>query len=364
MQIGIVKEKKDHRVALTPDGVKALQTIGHEIIIEKGAGDHAFFSDTDYSTAGATLADRKKVLQEANLIVSIYPITTDEISSGEQVHISMYEPYQNTEVVSTLVQHSGITAFSLDMIPRTTLAQSMDVLSSMASITGYKAVLRAADLLPSYFPMLSTAAGTIRPARVLILGVGVAGLQAIATAKRLGAVVEAFDTRSAVKEQVESLGAKFVDIEGATDDASAGGYAVAQSEDFMDKMRSVLHDRASQANVVITTAQLRGKPAPTLITTQTVEAMPKGAVIIDTAASTGGNCELTQNDQTIIHEGITIVGNSNLAADMPMNASELFSKNVCNLLKILHTEEGTIDFDNEIVSACCIAHQGKDMYNR
>ena len=242
------------------------------------------------------------------------------------------------------------------MIPRTTLAQSMDVLSSMASIAGYKAVLSAAHHLDRYFPMMMTAAGTIRPAKVLVLGAGVAGLQAIATARKLGAMVEAFDVRKASKEEVESLGAKFVEVEGAKDDAEAGGYAVEQSEDFIKRQKKEVQDRAIKSDVIITTAQLRGRKAPVLVETETVEMMQKGSVIVDLAASTGGNCALTKDGEKYNHNGVLIIGNSNLAAEMPKDASTLFSNNAMNFLKLLVDENGAInvDLENEILNASLI----------
>ena len=251
----------------------------------------------------------------------------------------------------------------MDMIPRTTLAQAMDVLSSMASVAGYRAVLKAAELLPRYFPMLTTAAGSIPPSKVLILGAGVAGLQAIATAKRLGAVVEAFDTRLAAKEEVMSLGAKFVEVEGANDDKAAGGYAVEQTEEYKIKQKALIKEHIIKSDVVITTAQLRGKPAPKLITKEMVELMRPGSVIIDLASSTGGNCELTVDQNTIKHGDVTIFGDSELSAEMPMHASQLYSKNIYNYVSILIKEkEFTPDFNNEIVSGSCIVYNGKVLY--
>jgi NAD(P) transhydrogenase subunit alpha len=268
--------------------------------------------------------------------------------------IAEFQPFNQTDI-SQKLKETNFQALSLDMIPRTTLAQSMDVLSSMASISGYKAVLEAARLLPRYFPMMITAAGSIRPAKVLVLGAGVAGLQSIATARRLGAMVEAFDTRSAAKEEVKSLGAKFIEIEGATEDTGAGGYAVAQSEDFLKRQREEVQLRASKSDIIITTAQVRGRKAPLLVPTSTVEKMKKGSVIIDLAASTGGNCELTKNNELVNHNGVFIYGDSNLASKMPQDASQLYSTNLLNFIK-LFIKEGNLqlDLENEIIKSALI----------
>ncbi|MCB0682504.1 MAG: NAD(P) transhydrogenase subunit alpha, partial [Saprospiraceae bacterium] len=322
MKIGIIKEQNDRRVAMLPGLLpKVKEQLGVEILVEKGAGSGASLPDDLYAEH-ATIVDRKKLLAEAGLIVSVNPLSDEEHAklSKETVLVSRYEPYNRPEVNGKL-KELGLTAYSLDMIPRTTLAQAMDVLSSMASIAGYRAVLVAAENLTRYFPMMITAAGSIRPARVLVLGAGVAGLQAIATARRLGAMVEAFDTRAAAKEEVQSLGAKFVEVAGARDDTSAGGYAVEQSEEFLQRQRAEVQERASKADVIITTAQVRGRKAPLLVPEETIEKMKPGAVIVDLAASSGGNCAFTQDRQTIQHNGVTIIGDSDLSADMPEDAS-------------------------------------------
>ena len=246
------------------------------------------------------------------------------------------------------------------MLPRTTRAQSMDVLSSQANIAGYKAVLTAANLYPKYFPMFMTAAGSVPPAKVLILGAGVAGLQAIATSKRLGAVVEVFDTRPAVKEEVMSLGAKFVEVEGAADASKAGGYAVEQTEEFMQRQKAKIAESVAKADIIITTAQIPGKKAPVLITTEMINAMKSGSVIIDMAAATGGNTTLTQNDTTIQYNGVCIAGNSYLPATMPSDASKLYGKNVLNFLQLIINKEGelNLNFEDDLVKGTCIAHAG------
>jgi NAD(P) transhydrogenase subunit alpha len=256
---------------------------------------------------------------------------------------------------------TGMTAFSLDMLPRTTRAQAMDVLSSQANIAGYKAVLLAANVYPRYFPMFMTAAGSIAPAKVLILGAGVAGLQAIATAKRLGAVVEVFDTRPAVKEEVMSLGAKFVEVEGVADASQAGGYAVEQSEAFQQKQKVKIAEHATKADIIISTAQIPGRKAPILITREMMENMKAGSVIIDLAAATGGNTDFTKDKETVIRNGITIIGDSSLFATMPADASKMYSKNIQNFLKLLVDSEGNLhlNFEDDLVKGACIVHEGK-----
>jgi len=260
----------------------------------------------------------------------------------------------------------NLTTFSLDMLPRTTRAQTMDVLSSQANIAGYKAVLLAANIFPRYFPMFMTAAGSIPPAKLLILGAGVAGLQAIATARRLGAIVEVFDTRPAVKEEVMSLGAKFIEVEGAADASKAGGYAVEQSADFLQKQKAKIAESIAKADIVITTAQIQGKPAPILITTEMIGAMKKGSVIIDIASATGGNTELTKDNETIVHKGVQIIGNSALASNMPYDASKLYGKNVTNFLQLITNNEAgvNLNFEDDLVKGSCITHDGKVINER
>ena len=258
---------------------------------------------------------------------------------------------------------TGVSLFSMDSIPRITRAQSMDVLSSMSTVSGYKAVLLAAANLPRFFPMLMTAAGTIAPAKVLVIGAGVAGLQAIATAKRLGAVVEAFDTRPSVKEQVESLGGKFVEVPGAVEDKGAGGYAVEQSEEYKKKQSEMLEKSIIKSDVVITTALIPGRKAPILITKAMLEKMKSGAVVVDLAAANGGNCEGTQNNETVSIDGITVIGNSALPSTMPQDASKMYSKNVQNLLKLLLKEDKlNLNFEDEIIKGTCITHDGAIVY--
>ncbi|MBT8221375.1 MAG: NAD(P) transhydrogenase subunit alpha [Bacteroidia bacterium] len=356
MVIGVLKESADARVAIVPDSITKSKLEGVEYIFEKGLGVNASITDDQFQDYGK-LTGRDEVLKNADLVICINPIASDEMKQMKKgaAIISMFQPY-NDESVKAALDKLDINAFSMDMIPRTTLAQSMDVLSSMASIAGYKSVLTAADHLPRYFPMMITAAGSIRPAKVVVLGAGVAGLQAIATAKRLGAMVEASDVRSAAKEEILSLGAKFIEVEGAAEDTGAGGYAVEQSEEFLQRQREHVQERATQADVIITTAQVRGRKAPMLLPKSTVEKMRTGSVVVDLASSTGGNCEVSEDDKVISHHGVTIIGNSNLADTMPQHASLLYSNNVLNFLKYA-VKEGAINYDmeDEIIGGSCIS---------
>ncbi|MFC2152944.1 Re/Si-specific NAD(P)(+) transhydrogenase subunit alpha [Bacteroidota bacterium] len=360
MTIGILKEPEfENRVALLPDNVKILLELKTLVIIEKDAGERSFYSDEKYKEVGAQVVERDKILDDSDLLISINTLSRDEYTklTKKQSVLTAYSPLTNKELLKQFID-LGITSFSMDMVPRITRAQSMDILSSMATIAGYKAVLEAASHLPSFFPMFMTAAGTIRPSKVLVLGAGVAGLQAIATARKLGAVVEAFDVRTAVKEQVESLGGRFIEVEGAKDEATAGGYAVEQTEEYKQKQQQLIQDHAKKANVVITTAQIPGRKAPVLITKDTVENMIPGSVIVDLAASSGGNCELTKNDENIEVHKIKIIGNSNFPSEMPSDASKMFGNNLINFMKLIIDEEGNLklDFEDEIVKGTCITH--------
>lgn len=368
MVIGLLKEKSpETRIALLAEHVEELTQQKVTVQVESGAGEMAFTPDTAYEAAGAKLALKADVLKQANLILKIEPPDAEELDQMEagKILLSVINPLVNKELTQQFVERN-LTVFSLDLVPRITRAQSMDILSSMATVAGYKAVLDAAMRLPSFFPMFMSAAGTIRPAKVLVLGAGVAGLQAIATARKLGAVVEAFDVRSAVKEEVNSLGAKFIEVEGAKEDVAAGGYAVEQSEDYKRKQKALVQEHAAKANVIITTAQIPGRPAPLLVSRETVEAMRPGSVIIDLAAVSGGNCELTQNNKVISHKGITIVGESNYPAKMPFDASKMFGKNVNNFLKLLIGSEGELqlNFEDEIVKGTCLVHNGEIINER
>ena len=368
MITGLLKETgTEQRVALLPEMVASLVSKKVEVYVEKDAGATAFQSNEAYEQAGAVIASRTEVLKKAKLLVQISepPVELIDQLDNDKVWLSQYNPMWNTSQVKKFLE-KGITSFSMDAIPRTTRAQAMDVLSSMATVSGYKAVLHAALELPNFFPMFMTAAGTIRPSTLLVLGAGVAGLQAIAIARKLGAQVQAFDVRSAVKEEVMSLGAKFVEVEGAKEDAAAGGYAVEQSDDFKERQQQAINDYAAKADVVICTAQIPGRKVPLLLPKEAVERMKPGSVIIDLAASTGGNCELTKNDKTVIVNGVKIIGQSNYPSLMPIDASKMFGKNVVNFLQLLITEEGALNlnFDDDIVKGTCITHKGEIMNER
>jgi len=363
MTIGILREpESDRRVALLPSETGWVIKSGVKLIVEKGAGEGTFTSDSDYINAGAEVAGRKDIYEKSDLVLTVNPPVNDDIAFFRkgQVLITVLNPVENADWI-VRAKDAGITVLGMDIVPRSTRAQSMDVLSSMATVSGYKAVLDAAFRLGHFFPMFMTAAGTIKPAKVLILGAGVAGLQAISTARKLGAIVEVFDVRPAVKEEVMSLGAKFIEVEGAIDDKAAGGYAVEQTEDYKKKQRELIRERAIAADVIIATAQIPGRKAPVLITRETVESMRKGSVIIDLAASTGGNCEVTQNSKTITHNEVVIVGKSDYPADMSFDSSKLYGNNILSLLKLIVNKEGnlTLDFADEIISGICAVHSGE-----
>lgn len=363
MIIGILKEPtEEKRVVTLPEIAGQLVKMTFEVHVETGAGNSAFAADADYQQAGAKTTVRDEILSKADLILAINRPSDAELGKMKPgaILLAVFQPLFNKELVELLIE-KNITSFSMDMVPRTSRAQTMDILSSQATVAGYKAVLTAATHLPKFFPMFMTAAGSITPAKVLILGAGVAGLQAIATSRRLGAVVEAFDTRSAVREEVKSLGAKFIEVEGATESAAAGGYAVEQTKEFLDKQKQKIFESAVKADVIICTAQIPGRKAPVLIPKTTVDSMKSGAVIIDLAASTGGNCELCKNNETVLTpNGVTIIGDSNLPATMPSDASKMFGKNVMNFLKLI-LKEGQIhlNFEDDIVKGTCVTHNGE-----
>jgi H+-translocating NAD(P) transhydrogenase subunit alpha len=367
MTIGILKEPThETRVSLLAEAVATLTQKNITVLIETDAGAKAFCSNADYEKAGAQIKNRNQVLESSNIILAIHVLNEADIGHlASDILIGVYQPLFNADTMKQWAA-GNITTFSLDMLPRTTRAQAMDVLSSQANIAGYKAVLTAANSYGRYFPMFMTAAGSIAPAKVLILGAGVAGLQAIATAKRLGAVVEVFDTRPAVKEEVMSLGAKFIEVEGAADASKAGGYAVEQSEDFMQRQKAKIAESIAKADIVITTAQIPGKKAPILITEEMVQAMRNGSVIIDLAAATGGNTPLTKNNETVNYNGVTIIGNSNLPSTMPGDASKLYGKNVLNFLQLIVTKEGQINlnWEDDLVKGSCITHNGEVVNER
>lgn len=368
MIIGILKEPAgENRVAMLPEQLVPLLKQGIEVMVEEDAGANAFANNELYVTAGATVTNRNTVLSSASILLSYWSIPDDELTKTQKgvILIGVFQPLFNFQLMKAWASN-GFTVFSLDMIPRTTRAQSMDVLSSQANIAGYKAVLKAADLLPRYFPMFMTAAGSIPPAKLMVLGAGVAGLQAVATAKRLGAVVEVSDTRPAVKEEVMSLGAKFIEVDGAADATAAGGYAVEQTEEFKQKQKERLALSVAKSDVIIATAQLQGKSAPLLIDENMLKTMKPGAVVVDLAASTGGNVFGVQNNATIQLHGVTLVGNSQLASDMPADASKVYGKNMFNFLQLILTKEGAINlnFEDDIVKGCCMAHSGTIVNDR
>lgn len=354
------------RVALIPSMVSAITRDKHTVMIERGAGTAASFSDDQYTKAGATLSENAKALYAAaDIIFKVQPPTLQEVELMKEgaTHIGFLAPLAYPEVTKALANRK-ITSFSMEYIPRITRAQSMDALSSMATVAGYKAVLLATEQLGKMFPLLMTAAGTVPPATVLVLGAGVAGLQAIATAKRLGAKVEAFDVRAAVKEQVKSLGATFLEMEITEDLETKGGYAKEQSAEFLKKQMEMLGGRMPKVHVVITTAQVFGKRAPILITENMVKLMQLGSVIVDLAAEQGGNCELTEAGKTVVKHGVHIIGAVNLPATIPTDASLMYSKNVLNLFKHLYPvdKSGTVgspDFTDEITGGACITRNGE-----
>jgi len=368
MTIAILKEPvNEKRVSLLPEAAATLTKQNIVVKIEKNAGAAAYAADELYQSKNVIITERTEVLTASDIVLCIHALTAEDIVrlKSNTILVGVYQPLYNYELIRQFAE-KDITVFSLDMIPRTTRAQTMDVLSSQANIAGYKAVLEAANIYPRYFPMFMTAAGSIIPAKVLILGAGVAGLQAIATARRLGAVVEVFDTRPAVKEEVMSLGAKFIEVDGAADPSSAGGYAVEQTEEYKQKQQQKIAASVVKADIVITTAQIFGKKAPVLITDEMLHGMKPGSVVIDLAAATGGNTPQTKNNETIIYNNITIVGNSNLAATLPGDASKLYGKNVLNFLALILTKEGSINlnFEDDIVAGCCITHNGKVVNER
>ncbi len=369
MRIAIAKEIEvgERRVALVPDTVSRLVKQGLEVWVETGAGERAYFDDAAYADSGAQIIKSKEQLWgEADIVLKVNPPGLTEEGNSEldilksgSILISFLNPLGKPEIALKLAER-GVTGLSMEMIPRITRSQSMDALSSQASIAGYKAVLVAAAMLPKYFPMLTTAAGTVPPAKVLVIGAGVAGLQAIATARRLGAVVEAFDVRPVVKEQVQSLGAKFIDIQIDENTDAGGGYAKQVGESTQETIRQAIAPHVKSADVVITTAQIPGKPAPLMICEQTVMGMKPGAVIVDLAAENGGNCALTEKGRDVVKYGITIIAPTNLPASTPIHASQLYSKNLASLLQLLIKDQQlNLDFSDEIINAICITHAGE-----
>ena len=376
MIVGVVKETfpGEARVALVPAGVQQLTRAELEVIVEPGAGTDAGYDDASFVEKGATLAaDRSDVWRRADVVLQVRALganpeagrTDLERMRSGQIVIGTCEPLTEHEA-ATAVARTGATLFSMEMMPRITRAQSMDILSSMATIAGYKAVILGADALQKLFPMMMTAAGTLAAARVFVVGAGVAGLQAIASARRLGAVVHAYDVRPVVREQVESLGGKFVELELETDTAEdAGGYAKELGEDFYTKQREMMLSVVAESDVVITTAAIPGKKAPILVTREMVEGMQRGSVIVDLAAERGGNCELTVPGERVDHNGVTILGPLNIPSDVPYHASQMYSKNITTfLLHLVKEGEVVIDLDDEITRGTLITRDGSVVHER
>lgn len=351
----------ERRVALAPDVAAKLVRSGFTVVIEAGAGEQASFTDDAYREVGVEIeTNRQALLSTSDVVLSVQPLRQEDVAKLQAgaATISFLQPATQGAVIEALAAR-GVTAFSLELLPRTSRAQSMDALSSQSSLAGYKAVLMAANRLDKFFPMLMTAAGTIPPAHVLILGAGVAGLQAIATARRLGAVVEAYDVRLAAREEVQSLGARFLELALETQE-DGGGYAHEQSETFLSRQRAFLAEHVAAADVVITTAAVPGRQAPLLITAPMVQGMRRGSVIVDLAAEMGGNCELTRPGQVIEIDGIWIDGTTNIPSTMALHASLLYSRNVVSLLQLVASSgELKLDFGDEIVKGCCVTHAGQ-----
>jgi H+-translocating NAD(P) transhydrogenase subunit alpha len=371
MKLSVLKETAPNelRVAVTPDLAKKYTAAGFKVVIETGAGKAAGFPDELYKAAGAMIvAGAAEVLSGSLLLLKVQAPTQEEVSALNTgaVIISLMDPYKNTRVFDTL-NTKNTTGFALELVPRTTRAQSMDVLSSQANLAGYRAVLEAATVFPKAFPMFMTAAGTISPARVFVMGAGVAGLQAIATAKRLGAIVSATDVRMAAKEQVESLGATFVMVEDEETKAAetSGGYAKEMSDAYKQKQAALISDHIKKQDIVICTALIPGRPAPVLVTEDMVKSMKPGSVIVDLAAIQGGNCPLTEADKHVEKHNVHVLGYTNMAARVAQDASQLYAKNLQNFLNLIIEPKGpliNINWSDDIVRACGLTHQGKKVH--
>jgi H+-translocating NAD(P) transhydrogenase subunit alpha len=364
MRVAVLNESRagERRVALVPDVIKRLVARGHEIVVESGAGERARLPDSLFEEAGAKVATGAAVLDGADVVVRVTPPSAEEIDRLPEgsVLVGFLQPLTSPETSRALAS-AGVTAFAMEAIPRISRAQSMDALSSQASVSGYRSALIAAQELGRFLPMLTTAAGTIPPAKVLVLGAGVAGLQAIATARRLGAQLTAFDVRSVVKEQVESLGAKFLELDIGADAEAAGGYARELTPEEQQRQQEALNEALSGFDVVITTALIPGRPAPKLVTARGVENMRPGSVIVDLAGEAGGNCELSQPGETIVERDVIIAAPLNLPATMPEHASQLYARNIQSLLELITGEEGQLElnFDDEVVAGACITRDGE-----
>lgn len=363
MKIGVIKETKEfeRRVALTPDVVKQLLKKEYAVLIEKGSGESSYFSDKDYTDAGASVVSQEEVYSGADLLLKVNAFTPAEIGKMKtgSACISYMYAYNQPEMVNALIEKK-ISSFSMDAVPRISRAQKMDALSSQANLAGYKSVILSANYLGKIFPLMMTASGTITPARVLIFGAGVAGLQAIATAKRLGAIVEVSDVRPETKEQVESLGGRFLTVEGVEAVKVEGGYASEVSAEFLQKQKQLVQDKIKEADIVITTALVMGKKSPILVTEEMVKSMKMGSVILDMAVETGGNCEISEINKTVVKHGVTIIGESNLPSLLPTNASQLYATNISTLLFHLSTHEFLkLDREEEITKGVLITHEGE-----
>ncbi len=370
MNLAVLRETQagEARVALMPESVKKLIALKASVFVESGAGLNAARTDGDYQEAGAEVSsDRGDLLANADVLAVVNRPSTDDFARLKRgaVVIGFLRPLDEPSALIPAIDR-GVTTFSVELIPRITRAQAMDALSSMATVAGYKAVLIGAAHIPRMFPLLMTAAGTVPPARVLVLGAGVAGLQAIATARRLGAVVEGYDVRAAAGEQVRSLGAKFLEVDlGGIKTEDAGGYAVELSEEAMSRGRALIAEHAKTADVVITTAQVPGRRAPLLITEEAVNGMKRGSIVIDLAGSTGGNCALSQPDATVERDGVTIVAPTNLPATVPVHASQLYSRNVTSFLSLLIKDgQLEIDMNDDVVGPSCVTHDGQVVNQR
>jgi NAD(P) transhydrogenase subunit alpha len=359
LKVAVPKETApgERRVALAPSLLKQFGKLGVEVLLQKGAGEASGFNDADYE--GVSVVDAAELYKDANIVLKVQPPTVEEAGKLPEgsVLISFMAPHEGDSRVRNLLKRK-VTSFAMELVPRITRAQSIDALSSQANIAGYKAALAAANLSPRLFPMLTTAAGTIRPAKVLVVGAGVAGLQAIATAKRLGAIVEAYDVRSATKEQVESLGGKFIDT--GVKAEGEGGYARELTDDERKQQQEVLADHIAVADAVITTAAIPGRAAPKIIDKATVERMKRGAVIVDLAAETGGNCELTQAGKEVEHQGVIVFGPKNFTSTAATHASEMYARNLYNLLQLLIKDgELNLNWDDQVVADSCLTHDGE-----
>lgn len=369
MKIAVLKERAAHerRVALSPETVKKLVSNGVEVTIESGAGENASFKDEDYLKAGAkTSSILLEIVADADILLKLQPSNTKEVSEIDFINekttiIGVLSPHNNKDLMQQYAT-KGATSMAIELLPRITKAQSMDVLSSQSNLSGYMSVIKAANEYGGAFPMMMTAAGTVPPAKLLVMGAGVAGLQVIATAKRLGAIVSAFDVRTAAKEQVQSLGASFIEVPVVEEGSTRAGYAKEMSEEYKQKQKQLIHENLKKNDIVITTALIPGRPAPQLISLDMVKDMKPGSVIIDLAAASGGNCEGCKADETVIYNGVKIIGFSNMPSEIATEASKLYSRNLYNLLEYLTNKEFkkvNINLEDEITKSCVITHGGK-----